>query len=75
MVWAMNWFVYEPGTQLVHLERNCAYVTPPVVRRNGWQRVGNSSLATMDEAVGVARGTLDPEAQPCSNCRREFGAD
>ena len=74
MVWAMNWFVYEPGTRLVHQERRCI-TSLSVAKRSGVRKVGDSSLATLDEAVQVARDRLDPEAQPCQRCGREFAAD
>ena len=71
MVWAMNWFVYDPGTRLVHQEQRCI-TSLTVAKRKRVQKVGQSSLATVDEAVKVARDTLDPEAQPCQRCQREF---
>ena len=74
MVWAMNWFMYDPTTRLVHQEQRCITHWPEAQRR-GIQRVGHSSFATLDDAVQVARDTLDPEAQPCQRCQRLFAAD
>ncbi len=67
MVYAFDWFVYDPGTRLVHQEEGCGNSFPPGVR--GFQRVGNASMATLDEAVAKARELLDREAQPCGLCR------
>ena len=73
MVWAVNWFVYDPGKRLVHQEDGCANSSSPTLaKRQGWRRVGNASMATLDEAVAEARELLDPEAQPCRHCWRNF---
>ena len=74
MVWAMNWFVYDPGTRLVHQEQR-GITNLSVAKRKGLRKVGNSSLATLDEAVQVARELIDSEAQPCQRCERNFDVD
>lgn len=70
----MNWFVYDPGTQLVHQEERCITSLSDAKRRRVRQ-VGNSSLATFNEAVKAARDTLAPEEQPCPRWQREVAID
>lgn len=71
MVWATNWYWYEPKTRRVHLQDGCAYSGPLTAQRYGFQRVGNESMATLEEAMPVARQTIDPEARPCPLCQPE----
>ena len=76
MQWAIYRFVYEPRKQRVHQVDGCPYSdTSIVMQRQGFRQVGDEALASLDEAMAVARKELDPKAQPCPLCLKFLWSD
>ncbi|MYC34900.1 MAG: hypothetical protein F4X64_17220 [Chloroflexi bacterium] len=73
MQWAIYRFVYEPAKRRVHQVGGCSYSDSPTnMQRQGFRQVGHEPLASVDEAMEVARRSIDPKVQPCGFCAAEW---